>query len=265
MVKPKSIYLTYYKKTIFLFIIIFCCGKIYSQEEGSKLIGIVENESSKKVMSGVHVINTSKVIGVITNNEGVFELEVSPNDTLYFSYIGYKPLKILVNNDMIKFKNTKFQLTELAYALEEVVVKPYQLTGYLEIDIKSVPINPAGRYRIAGLPNSGYEAGNKNKSSISKALGAIFDPVDYLYNLFGKNPRQMKKIEKMKKDKEIKNLLASKFDRVIIGQLLNVNLVEIEEILINCNYSNAFIKNANDLQILEAISECYNEYRVLNL
>ena len=69
----------------------------------------------------------------------------------------------------------------------------------------------------------------------------------------------------MKKDKEIKNLLASKFDRVIIGQLLNVNLVEIEEILINCNYSNAFIKNANDLQILEAISECYNEYRVLNL
>ena len=27
----------------------------------------------------------------------------------------------------------------------------------------------------------------------------------------------------------------------------------------------AFIKNANDLQILEAISECYNEYRVLNL
>ena len=67
------------------------------------------------------------------------------------------------------------------------------------------------------------------------------------------------------KDKEIKNLLASKFNRVIIGQLLNVNLVEIEEILINCNYSNAFIKNANDLQILEEISECYNEYRVLNL
>ena len=55
------------------------------------------------------------------------------------------------------------------------------------------------------------------------------------------------------------------FLKIIIGQLLNVNLVEIEEILINCNYSNAFIKNANDLQILEAISECYNEYRVLNL
>ncbi len=265
MVDYNSIYLRYLKKTVFLIIIIFNSNKAYCQEQNSKLIGVVENESSNKVMSGVHVINTSKVIGVITNNDGIFELEVSLNDTLYFSYIGYKPLKILVNNDMIKFKNTKFQLTELAFALEEVIVKPYQLTGYLEIDIKSVPINPAGRYRIAGLPYSGYEAGNKNKSSISKALGAIFDPVDYLYNLFGKNPRQMKKIEKMKKDKEIKNLLASKFNRVIIGQLLDVNLVEIEEILINCNYSNAFIKNANDLQILEAISECYNEYRVLNL
>ena len=185
--------------------------------------------------------------------------------TLFFSYLGFKSIKVRVTNDLIKFRNSKIKLTELAYALEEVVVKHYKLTGYLEIDIKSVPINPAGRYRIAGLAYSGYEAGNKNKSSISKALGAIFDPVDYLYNLFGKKPRQMKKIEKMKKDKEIKNLLASKFDRVIIGQLLNVNLVEIEEILINCNYSNAFIKNANDLQILEAISECFNEYRVLNL
>ena len=71
--------LIFFKKTFFLFFIIFCCDKIYSQEEGSKLIGIVENESSNKVMSGVHVINTSKVIGVITNNEGVFELEVSQN------------------------------------------------------------------------------------------------------------------------------------------------------------------------------------------
>ena len=34
MGNPKSIYLTYFKKTIFLFIIIFCYSKIYSQEEG---------------------------------------------------------------------------------------------------------------------------------------------------------------------------------------------------------------------------------------
>ncbi len=75
----------------------------------------------------------------------------------------------------------------------------------------------------------------------------------------------MRKLKKMREDDEIKNLLASKFNREIISQLLKINTFDIEEILRNCNYSDSFIKNANDLQILEAISDCYQEYRVLKL
>ena len=39
---------------------------------------------------------------------------------------------------------------------------------------------------------------------------------------------------------------------------------DIQDILSNCNYSKSFIKTANDLQILDAISGCYEEYKVLN-
>ena len=39
---------------------------------------------------------------------------------------------------------------------------------------------------------------------------------------------------------------------------------DIDEILNNCSYSSDFIASANDLQILDAISECYEEYRVVN-
>ncbi|MDG2396383.1 MAG: carboxypeptidase-like regulatory domain-containing protein [Flavobacteriaceae bacterium] len=254
------------KNNLLLFTIIFISSKILlSQQINYNLIGTVENEITKKGMSGVHVINLSNINGVITNKSGVFEIKVSLNDTLYFSYLGYKPLKVPVTNDMMKYDNPKFQLTELAYALEEIIIKPYQLTGFLEIDVKNVPINPAGRYKIAGMPYSGYEAGNRNESSISKAIGSIFNPTNLLYNLFGKNPKQMRKLKKMREDDEIKNLLASKFNREIISQLLKINTFDIEEILRNCNYSDSFIKNANDLQILEAISDCYQEYRVLKL
>ena len=48
-------------------------------------------------------------------------------------------------------------------------------------------------------------------------------------------------------------------------QLLGITRIDIDEILRNCNYSDAFMNEANDLQILEAISKCYEEYRVLNL
>jgi hypothetical protein len=164
---------------------------------------------------------------------------------------------------MFKFKNTKIALTELAYALEEVIVRPYQLTGYLEIDVKNLPINTAYQYSISGLSKS-YEAGSKNPSAVTRVLGAILNPADLLRNLFGKKPNQMRTLRQMKEDDEIRNLLAAKFDRETLTELLQIEKVDIDDILSNCNYSNSFITTANDLQILDAISSCYEEYKVLN-
>jgi len=58
--------------------------------------------------------------------------------------------------------------------------------------------------------------------------------------------------------------LQDKFDRETLTTLLGVEKVDIDQILSNCNYSSQFIKTANDLQIMDAISECYEEYKVLN-
>ena len=45
--------------------------------------------------------------------------------------------------------------------------------------------------------------------------------------------------------------------------LLGIDKKEIAEILDRCNYSESFIKTANDLQIMDAISGCYEDYKVL--
>ena len=46
--------------------------------------------------------------------------------------------------------------------------------------------------------------------------------------------------------------------------LNEIDRVDLDEILRKCNFSDSFIKGANDLQILEAISNCYEEYKILN-
>ena len=46
--------------------------------------------------------------------------------------------------------------------------------------------------------------------------------------------------------------------------VLQLEKIDIDEILNNCSYSKSFISTANDLQILDAISQCYEQYRVLN-
>ena len=223
----------------------------------------VVNAQTGFAMESVHVINLNQVVGTITNQEGKFKIPAVVNDTLYLSFLGFKSQKVRVTNDMFKFEGTEIALTELAYALEEVIVRPYQLTGYLDIDVKNLPINKAYQYSISGLGRS-YEAGNKNPSAVTKVLGAILNPADLLRNLFGKKPKQMRKLRKMKEDEDIRNLLASKFDRETLKELLQLEKVDIEDILNNCNYSRSFIRTANDLQILDAISSCYEEYKVLN-
>ena len=248
------------KKLFFIpFFFIFFYG--FSQDE--KVSGVVFNAENDLPMGNVHVVNLNQVIGSITNTKGEFEITARAGDTLYFSFLGFKSIKIRVTNDILKYKGTRIGMTELAYTLEEVVVKPYRLTGYLDIDAKNIPINKAQRYSISGLPK-GYEAGSYNPGAISKILGALFNPADFLHNIFGKKPKQLRKLRKMKEDDKIRNLLAAKFDRDMLMELLQVERLDIDEILRNCNYSVDFIQTANDLQILDAISSCYEEYKVLN-
>lgn len=234
-----------------------------AEQQVQEFKAVVVNAQSGIPLESVHVINLNKVVGTITSAKGEFTLPASVNDTLYFSYLGFKSQKVRVTNDLLKFKDTKISLTELAYALEEVIVKPYQLTGYLEIDVKNLPINTSYQYSISGLPTS-YEAGSKNPSAVTKVLGSILNPADLLRNLFGKRPNQMKKLRQIKEDEDIRDLLASKFDRETLTELLQIDKFDIDDILSNCNYSTSFIKTANDLQILDAISSCYEEYKVLN-
>ena len=148
--------------------------------------------------------------------------------------------------------------------LEEVVVTQFKLTGHLEVDIKNVVKNTNYRYAISGLPSTGYEAGNNSPSAVTKVMGAIFNPADFLHRMFGRQPNEMRKLKKMKQDDEIRNLLATRFDREMLMVLLQVDRVDLDEIVSQCNYSKDFINNANDLQILDAISECYEEYKVLS-
>ena len=75
--------------------------------------------------------------------------------------------------------------------------------------------------------------------------------------------QELKKLKQMKKDDTVRLLLESKFDREMISVLLGVDKKEIAEILQRCNYSESFVQTANDLQILDAISECYEQYKVL--
>lgn len=248
----------------YIFIPLFLLFSIISYAQDSTMVsGKVLNAANDVPIENAHIVNLNQVVGAVTNEDGEFRIKAAVNDTLYFSYLGFKSLQVRVTNDWKRFGDVKVKMTELGIALEEVVVRPVQLTGYLEIDARNIPIYENYRYSISGL-NTGYEGGDNSPNAVSRVIGAIFNPADALYNLFGKKPKEMKKLREMKDDDAIRNLLQSKFDRQTLMALLQVNRMDIDEILRRCDYSKDFMESANDLQILDAISGCYEEYKLLN-
>ncbi|QIE60788.1 carboxypeptidase-like regulatory domain-containing protein [Rasiella rasia] len=246
-----------------LFLLTFLLSLTAWSQEPELIEGKVLNSANDEPLENVNIVNLNSVRGATTTEDGSFKVRAAVNDTLYFSYLGFKSIRVRVTNDWLRFGDIKVKMTELGIALEEVVIRPVQLTGYIEVDAKLIPVYDDYRYRIEGI-GSGYEGGDKSPGAVSKVLSSIFNPADFLYNVFGKRPKQMRKLRKMKEDDEIKNLLQSKYDRETLMAVLQLEKVDIDEILNKCNYSKNFITTANDLQILDAISDCYEEYRVLN-
>ena len=248
--------------TVFLFI--FCSSFSFGQNDSLATIiqGTVLHSQTRLPMNNVHVINTTKVKGTITDGNGFFQLTAKANDTLLFSYLGFETIKVKVTNDWIKNKTSKITLTEKAYALEEVVISKYNLTGYIEVDTKLIPTRENYSYSISGLTKS-YELGERSPNAFSRVMSSIFNPADLLYNFFGNKPKELRKLREMRKDDTVRNLLETKFDRETIAVLLGIDKNEIPEILSHCNYSKQFIETANDLQIMDALSGCYEEYKIL--
>lgn len=250
-------------KNFFTIIFLFSIFIGFSQEE-TYMKGQIFSMQNNLPLENVNILNLNQVKGAITNIKGDFTIQAAVNDTLHISYIGYKSVKLRVTSDMIKYSGTKIGMSEIAYSLDEVIVTPYRLTGIVKIDAKYIPVNTNKQYSISGL-SKGYEVRNNNgeTGTVGKVFGAIFRPIDFLHNTFGSRPREMRKLKKMKEEDAIRNTLLTKFDRETITEMLNITKDELEEMLRNCKYSKEFITNANDLQILDALSECYEEYKVL--
>jgi hypothetical protein len=141
---------------VFFFILLSVHLTAQEVEPSQKVSGIVVNDNTNQPLSSVNIINLNKVRGTTTDGNGRFEINVHVNDTLHFTILGFQPLRVRVTNDWIKNKSTRIQLTEKAIALEEVIIRPFNLTGYLEVDSKLIPTKENFRYSISGL-TQGYD------------------------------------------------------------------------------------------------------------
>ncbi|ANW95614.1 TonB-dependent receptor [Wenyingzhuangia fucanilytica] len=225
--------------------------------------GKIANAVDSTFIQGATLLNLTNIDGVVSGKEGFFEIDVTESDTLLISSLGYESIKLKITKDLSKGTELNVDLFPRIEELPEVKVSSYKIIGVLEIDVKNVPKDRYNRIHINGLKQS-YEVKNSKTGSSLGAGGVIINnPADFVYNLFGSKPRKLKDLKELKDKDATRKILTNRFDREVILDYLQMDLNKLTEVLSDCDYSPYFINKATDLQLIEAVLECYDNRRAV--
>ena len=128
---------------------------------GQKLSGVVTDEQFQS-LPGAYVMNLTKGTHAHTDLVGRFELQVTTEDTLSVSYVGFKTQQLLVTN--LK-EPIKIRLVEHIVELSELTVTPGQdaIQTLTKIDLKTTPVTSSQQVlrTVPGLMIGQHAGGGK--------------------------------------------------------------------------------------------------------
>lgn len=183
----------------YTFLCLLLCSQVLFAQKYKLLEGQVTHP--ELVVAGIHVINADRGLAEITDINGRFQISVAVGERLVFSGIQYKKRELLISEEIFALEGIKIYLEAFVNELDEVVVKPHQLSGNLSNDISNVPkkIN----FDDVGIP--GYKGVRKEKivSAQNLILSTLLLPisgglnVDALYKHLSGYYKKLKKRRKL--------------------------------------------------------------------
>ncbi|MBU2914325.1 SusC/RagA family TonB-linked outer membrane protein [Reichenbachiella agariperforans] len=102
-------------------ILVIAAASSAVQAQSNKVQGVVTSFNDESGIPGAAVLIEGTSIGTVTDFDGAFTIEASPDAVLVISFVGYKTVKVPVNNQ----SQIDVQLEEDYTSLEEVVVVGY--------------------------------------------------------------------------------------------------------------------------------------------
>lgn len=207
------------------------------------IFGRVITQDSGKAISNTHVINKNTYAGTITNGIGEFKMEARVGDTLVISNVSYQFYYHKVTG---KEPNTLIiKMIERNYLLDEVSITAYNITSNnpkpMTIGEPMVPKNEDLHYPEPLAPT-------------------LANPVDYLYYLFARRPKQLEKLRQLEREDYYKKKLQEGNNREVLVAVTGLPREELEAFLFYCKYSETHINTLNDYDLLVSLLACYDAY-----
>ncbi len=229
---------------------------------------------------GISVYNISSQRGTVTDVNGRFEIAVAENDRLQIFALQYKTFTVVMDKGVIEQKMLTIFLNPGITQLDEVVIRPYDLSGNIRADIEKIPTYSIGddwdlSYKslefgydfkpdqyssIEG--NAAEEALNHNHLNYGLNFVSILGGVGNL--LFSNDGQKANKEERQKRNEILSNNMQKRFSREFIHDNFDIPREKAFDFLFfvqEKGLESEMLKPENEMQLMEYLRQKSREYK----
>ncbi len=234
------------------------------QEENISITGILMSAEDSTPIPDASVIDISANYGVITDKDGRFIIQVKKTDTILFSVVGFKNLKLKFSDQKDKDHFYKIYLNVKIYDISGVKIYPYKT--YEEFKQAFIKLKIPEKDSILNLNLPKYYGNNGGSGGFGVTInGPITAVYNVIHGAFSKEGRSEHIFDKFTERENHEKFIERKYNKDIVKNVTKLNTdEEIKQFMDFCNISDNFVQTSSNYDIIKAIYECYNEYKLKN-
>lgn len=200
------------------------------------LTGTVWRSDTTIRLSQTLVINKTSGDGVISANDGSFQLSAHAGDRIIFAHTGYENDTLIVNEQNLKNP----QVIKLVVRL--VQLREFRITAY-----KPKVIDPIERRK-------------EYSYILDRPTPSIMNPISLIYDQFSKKGREMRKFEEYFYKYEQERAINSRFTPELVEHITGLKGDELNDFMKISRPSYSFSQIASDYDFIRYVQIAYSNY-----
>lgn len=201
-------------------------------------------------------------VGIISNEDGYFDVQSPKNDSLLISSIGFETLHIPVKDLRTDSSLNIIRLVPKVYMLGEVKITQYPTYGEM-VEAVTNPIYTHSEKNLLRAYSYLEEAGLSfmpRKKNLRPGISG--GPITGLYNLFSRTEKYRKKYQKLKEDESKDLRFSKKVSNEMISRITGLtDSITIVKFLKYCNFSASYLNSTSEYDLFKRIKQNYEAYK----
>ncbi len=228
---------------------------------------------------GISIYNVSAQKGTVTDADGAFEIAIAENDRLQIFALQYKSFTVVMDKGVVEQKKLNIFVNPAITQLDEVVIRPYDLSGNVRADVEKIPTYSIGtdwdlsykslefgynfqRDQYSAIEgNVAEEALNSNHLTNGLNFVSILGGVSNL--LFPKGTK-LNSVEQKKENESLSNNMQQRFSREFIHDNFDIPREKTYDFLFYVQENGLdrrLLEPENEMQLMEFLHQKSKEYK----